>query len=232
MPARWQIFPGISPNCCHTRLSWACVYVRCRLSFFSFLNKCICVWLNVWVTDRKWKSWCKCIRRWDELGLANHTCGSVRKQSALRVKPQHLSRRRIVPEQGTWSLWGHPKSAPCHLLCVSLTLCLLHPFLLASPPLPAQPLLSSALLFRQQEKWHLLMANLCAWPPRNLNCASTILGDCPSIPVTIRAPNTSIFRAHQLCMRWLGVIYGTKSISSSADLHRYRYGVISSWLGF
>lgn len=117
-------------------------------------------------TRIKRESWCKCIRRWDELGLANHTCGSVRKQSALRVKAQHLSQRHTVPEQGTWSPWGRPKSAPCHLLRVSLTLCLLHPFLLASPPPPAHPLLSPALLFRQQEKWHLLMENLCAWPPR------------------------------------------------------------------
>lgn len=40
------------------------------------------------------------------------------------------------------------------------------------------------------------------------------------------------FRTHQLCMRWLPVIYGIWSISHSADLRWYWYGVISSWLHF
>lgn len=54
-------------------------------------------------------------------------------------------------------------------------------------------------------------------------------GDCPSIHVTIGAPNTFSFRAHQLWMRWLRVIYGIKNISTPSDLHWYWYAVISSW---
>lgn len=38
------------------------------------------------------------------------------------------------------------------------------------------------------------------------------------------------FKAHQPCMRWLRMIYRIKSINSTADLHWYWYGLISSWL--
>lgn len=58
------------------------------------------------------------------------------------------------------------------------------------------------------------MANLCAWPPTNLNCASTNPWSLSVNSCNHQSAKYPAFSAHQPCMRWLGVIYGIKSIKS------------------
>lgn len=118
-----------------------------------------------------------------------------------------------VPKRGWRSLGGPPKSAPCHL-CASLTFCLSYTNVFSPRlPSPAHPLLLLPFFFRRQEKWHLLMANLCAWLPRKPELRLD-----HSWRLSINSSNHQSakffsFRAHQLRMRWLGVIYKVKNIS-------------------
>lgn len=138
-------FPGNfskHPNCCHTHMSWACACV-CAYSRVCFcLKMCasVCDWMCELRTCKS-ESWFKCIRRWHEYIFANHTWLS---EQILRTEGETLTSvtaaHQKVPKQGTWSLGGPPKSAPCHLLCVSLTFCLSYTNVF-SPRLPAQPLL-------------------------------------------------------------------------------------------
>lgn len=137
----------------------------------------------------------ECIRRCAERIFANHICGSVSKYSRTEGETSNICHSGASKSPRARHV-GCARALPKvhHVICsvrlspsVSLTRMSSR---LVSPPCKTSPLL--ALLFRRQKKWHLLMANLCAWPPRNLNCASTVPGDCPSIPVTIRAPNTSL----------------------------------------
>lgn len=110
---------------------------------------------------------------------------------------------------------------------ISHLLSLLHECLLASPPLAAQPISLLPFFFRQWEKWHLLMAILCAWPPRK----PELFFSCPwRLPINSSNHQSAKyfqFRAHRWWMKRRGVIY---TISSPAHVPGCWYDVKSSWL--
>lgn len=135
-----------------------------------------------------------------------------------------------VPKQGTWSLGGPPKSAPCHLLCVSLTFCLSY-MNVFSPRLPSPLTLSSSCpsFLASGEVTFINGEFMCMTAPKPELCLDhpwrLSVNSCNH-----QSAKYLPFRAHQPLMRWLGVIYRIKSIIGSADLHWYWYGVIFSWL--
>lgn len=231
-------FPGNfskQPNSCHTHLSGA-------ESARVWLRVCICAChsqMCVSVCDCELRtynseSWCKCIRGWGTYPrlLASHTCGPMSKFSLHWGWNLNICRSRTskVPKQGTRSQRGPPKSAPCHLLCVSLTFCL--PYMnVFSPRLPSQHTLSSSCpsFLAAEEVTFINGEFMCMTAPKPELCLDhpwrLSVNSCNH-----QSAKYLPFRAHQPWMRWLGVIYRIKSISSSAHLHWYWYGVISSWL--
>lgn len=144
-------FPGNfskHPNCCRTHMSWACACACVRTAahaFFFFKCVHLCVWLNVWVTHMQVK---ELIQVYQEMAWA-YPCQSHMwlSEQILRTEGKTLTSvtaaHQKVPKQGTWSLGGPPKSAPCHLLCVSLTFCLSYTNVF-SPRLPSPRNLSSS----------------------------------------------------------------------------------------
>lgn len=164
--------------------------------------------------------------------LPSHTCGSMSKFTLHWGWSLNICRSSTseVPKQGMWSLRGPPKSAPCHLLCVSLTFCLSY-MNIFTPRLTSEHTLSSSCpsFLAAEEVTFINGEFMCMTAPKPELCL-----DHPW-RLSVKSCNHQSakylpFRAHQACMRWLGVIYSIKSISSSAVLHWYWYGVISSWL--
>lgn len=146
--------------------------------------------------------------------LTDRTCGSLSERAALgdetltSVAVAHSK----VPERATWRPRGRPKSAPRHLLAASLTFCLSY-MNVSSPRHPSlhTPISLLPFFFRQWEKWHLLMAILCAWPPRKPELFLSPPWRLPINSSNHQSAKYFQFRAHQLEMKWQGVIYRTLS---------------------
>lgn len=226
------------PNSCHTHLSWA---ERAGASVRASAHKCESVflfffWLCASVCDsmcelRTYKSE-KLMQRRQGMGSVSSPVTHVAQWALHRGWNLNICRSITSknPQARHGSPRGRPKSGPCHLFCVSLTFCLSYVNVF-SPRLPSTHTLSSSCpsILAAGEvtfingKFICMTApkpELCLDHPRRLSVNSCNHQSAKYLP----------FRAHQLWMRWPGVIYGIKSISSSADLHWYWYGVISSWL--
>lgn len=230
-----------TPNSCHTHLSWAewacvCVYAYdCVVaSVRAVFSVCISLWLNVRVTHIQVRELMQVYQGMRSISLpVTHV---AHRANTFCIDGENLNICRIstskVPKQGTQSLGGPPKSAPCHLFCASLTFCLSY-MNVFSPRLPSLHTLSSScpsflaaveVTFINGEFMCMTAPKPELWlhHPRRLSVNSCNHQSAKYLP----------FRAHQPCTRWLGVIYRIKNISSSVDLHWYWYSVISSWLRF
>lgn len=233
---RWQIFLGISPNT--QQLSHSSVMSRISLCMRVHAYNCACVRavFNVCVCvcelrAYKSQSWCKCIR-----GRGTYPCQSHMwlNEQILCIEGETLTSVAAAHQKspsrarGLWEALPKVRRVICSV-CLSPS---------ASPTRMSSRLVSPSLhtlssscpsFLASEEVTFINGEFMCMTAPKPELCLDhpwrLSVNSCNH-----QSAKYLPFRAHQPCTRWLGVIYRIKSISSSADLHWYWYGVISSWL--